>query len=68
MSQLRYHTVQYSKITVDSSTVFHKYLQKQFKDLKTVQSHKDSSKTAGAVILQLAMKLQEGNNFPIIPI
>ena len=24
-------------------------------------------KTAGAVILQLALKLQKGNNFPVIP-
>ena len=29
---------------------------------------KDNLKTAGAVILQLALKLQKGNNFPVIPI
>ena len=62
MSQLRYHTVQCSKITVVNAKDIYGYIQKQFKDqLKTF-------KTAGAVILQLALKLQKGNNFPVIPI
>ena len=36
--------------------------------LKTFEIFKDNIKTAGAVILQLALKLQKGNNFPVIPI
>ena len=56
MSQLRYHTVQCSKIT----TVY-QYSQISNKTVKTY-------KTAGAVILQLALKLQKGNNFSVIPI
>ena len=63
MSQLRYHTVQYLKITVDNSKVLNIYKI----SLKTYRQFKDI-KTAGAVILQLALKLQKGNNFPVIPI
>ena len=58
MSQLRYHTVQCSKITVDNARHLWIYT-KQFKD---------NLKTAGAVILQLALKIQKGNSFPVIPI
>ena len=32
------------------------------------KTHKQKTKTAGAVILQLALKLQKGNNFSVIPI
>ena len=35
---------------------------------KTVKTYKTNLKTAGAVILQLALKLQKGNNFSVIPI
>ena len=35
------------------------------RDFKSKKTH---FKTAGAVILQLALKLQKGNNFPVIPI
>ena len=63
MSQLRYHTVQYLKITVVNAKV---NLQNVY-NLKTQRQFKDT-KTAGAVILQLALKLQKGNNFPVIPI
>ena len=59
MSQLRYHTVQCSKITVDNAKDIYGYIQNSFKV---------NLKTAGAVILQLALKLQKGNNFPVIPI
>ena len=55
MSQLRYHTDQWSKITVICQL------------LLTKNSYK-TQKTAGAVILQLALKLQKGNNFSVIPI
>ena len=35
---------------------------------KSIRHKPKTQKTAGAVILQLAMKLQKGNNLPVIPI
>ena len=64
VSQLRYHTVQCSKITVDNAKV---NLQNVY-NLKTQSQRQLKTKKAGAVILQLALKLQKGNNFPVIPI
>ena len=47
MSQLRYHTVQCSKITVDNAKDFYEYIfTKQFKDLKSKDKDSWGSYTA----------------------
>ena len=62
LSQLRYHIVQCSKMTVVVNHIMYK-----IEHLSHIRQ-KDNLKTAGAVILQLALKLQKGNNISVIPI
>ena len=62
---------QYENVT---SEVSHSSILKYHNGLSIINSynkhktHKQKHKTAGAVILQLALKLQKGNNFSVIPI
>ena len=60
--------ISHSSMFTNSFTVFHKYLQYSLKILKITQNINTTQRTAGAVILQLVLKLQKGNNFPVIPI
>ena len=44
-------------------------MQKTFMDIYKAKRYNIGKKqTAGVVILQLALKIQKGNNFPVIPI
>ena len=62
---------QYENVTIEVS---HSSMFKYHNGLSIINSYnkhktqKTDLKTAGAVILQLALKLQKGNNFSVIPI
>ena len=64
MSQLRYHTVQCSQITVNSFKVLHKYLQSSLKTLKTTQKHKDYSKNSWGSYTATGSEITEGEQLP----
>ena len=58
---------QYENVTIEVS---HSSMFKYHNGLSIINSYNThkTQKTAGAVILQLALKLQKGNNFSVIPI
>ena len=58
---------QYENVTIEVS---HSSMFKNHSSLSIINSYNKhkTKKTAGAVILQLALKLQKENNFPVIPI
>ena len=53
-SHIGYHTIQCSKFTTVQNN-------------KTIKIINKTIKTAGAVVQQLALKLQKRNNFPVCP-